>query len=121
MQNIFTKWYIQNTEKTETCSAKSLTFIPDTKIKIPISTKIGQRKISRFGLIKLFALITGLTFVSYFLDGNLAWDYTPWKPVGARTDKEYVIWHYGFTMAVLEFLGRKRTLVNCRLILVETR
>ena len=103
--------------KTELCSAKPPTVIADTKIHIPISTEVCQRKISRINLIKVFTLITGLTFLSYFMDGNLAWDYSSWNPVKY---KDYVVWHYGFTMAVLEFLGSKRTLVNCRLILVET-
>ena len=107
-------------EPTKTCLIKQPIFQPETKINIPWSMKIGRYtiKISTFGWFKVFTFITTLTFISYFINGHLAWDYTVWKPVKY---KEYVVWHYGFTMAVLEFLGIERTLVNCRLILVETR
>ena len=91
-----------------------------TKINIPLVIQNNQQKISKWNLMKIFALIVVITIFSLVMDDNLSWDYTTWKPIQIKY-KEYVVWHYGFTMAVLEFLGKKRTLANCRLILVETR
>ena len=91
-----------------------------TKINIPPVTQNIQQKISKWNLMKIFVLIVFITLLSLLMDDNISWDYTAWKPIQLKY-KDYVVWHYGFTMAVLEFLGKKRTLANCRLILVETR
>ena len=93
----------------------------DTILNIPPpqSSKICQQhNVPRRGLLKVLLIITGLTLISYLADGNHVLHFGGWKPV---VYTEYLVWHYGFTMAVLEFLGSKRKLVNCRLILVETR
>ena len=79
-----------------------------------------QYKISKWNLAKIFIVIVVITFVSFFVDDNLAWDYTTWKPIKIGY-KENVVWHYGFTIAVLQFIGKKRTLFSCRLILNETK
>ena len=93
----------------------------NTNQKLPFVTKLEKHyKISKWGLAKIFIVIVMITFISLFVDDNLAWDYTTWKPIKISY-KENVVWHYGFTIAVLEFLGKKRTLVRCRLILNETK
>ena len=90
----------------------------DTILNIPQSSKCGEHNLSRYGLLKVLLIITILTFISYFADGNYVLEFGGWKSVAYS---EFLVWHYGFTVAVLEFFGRKRKLVNCRLMLVETR
>ena len=70
--------------------------------------------------MKIFLLIIVITVFCLLMDDNVAWDHTGWKPVEIKY-KELVVWQHGFTIAVLEFLGKKRTLTYCRLILVETK
>ena len=90
----------------------------DTILNIPQSSKCGEHNLSRYGLLKVLVIITTLTFILYYTDGNHVLEFGGWKPIEYS---EFLVWHYGFTMAVLEFKGKKRKLVNCRLILVETR
>ena len=104
--------------KTETFSTMLPLLSPEIRISTPIKAPTNRLKISKCSLIKVFMVMAGLTFLSLLMDENLEWNYKEWKPIRYR---ENVVWINGLTMAVLEFLGRERTLVNCRLILVETR
>ena len=91
-----------------------------TKINIPPVTQINQQNISKWSLMKIFLFIILITLFCLLMDDNLSWDYKAWKPIELKYT-ERVVWQHGFTMAVLEFLGKKRTIVKCRLILVETK
>ena len=93
----------------------------NTKQNFLFDTKtVKLYEISKWNLAKIFIVIVLITFISLFVDDNLAWDYTTWKPIKIGY-KEKVVWHNGFTIAVLEFIGKRRTLVSCRLILNETK
>ena len=96
----------------------------DTEIALPLISRTNKNKTSKpvslNHWIKVCVFIAGLAFLSLLMNDNISWDYHSWKPIKY---KENVVWNHGSTMAVLELLGEKRTktLVKCRLILVETR
>ena len=92
----------------------------DTEIALPLIRRANKtsKTVSLHHWIKVFVLIAGLAFLSLLMNDNLSWDHHSWMPIKY---KEQVVWDHGSTMAVLELLGEKRTLVKCRLILVETR
>ena len=96
----------------------------DTEIALPLIRRTNKnttsKPVSINHWIKVFVFIAGLAFLSLLMNDNLSWDHHSWKPIKY---KENVVWNHGSTMAVLELLGEKRTktLVKCRLILVETR
>ena len=94
----------------------------DTEIALPFIWKANKnktsKKVSLNHWIKVFVFIAGLAFLSLLINDNISWDHHSWIPIKY---KEHLVWDHGSTMAVLELLGEKRTLVKCRLILVETR
>ena len=100
----------------------TLPLAKDTEISLPLIRRANKNKTSKtlslHHWIKVFLLIAGLAFLSLLMNDNFSWDHHSWIPIKY---KEQVVWDHGSTMAVLELLGEKRTLVKCRLILVETR
>ena len=105
-------------ESLDTFSSSQPLLALEKRIKTPLKTSTNRVNISKCSLIKVFMDIAGLAFLSLLMDENLEWDYKEWQPIRYQ---ENVVWDHGLTMAVLQFLGKKRLLVSCRLILVETR